>query len=55
MIEFNTPLQSVPFDKIETRHYKPAFEAAIKEAGKGLESISESSGKTTFQNTIEAL
>ena len=32
MIEFNTPLQAVPFDKIDTSHYKPAFEAAIAEA-----------------------
>ena len=55
MIEFNTPLQSVPFDKIETGHYKPAFEAAISEARTGLEKLAGTSGKATFQNTIEAL
>ena len=55
MIEFNTPLRSVPFDKIDTGHYKPAFEAAIKEARAGLEKIAGTSAQATFQNTIEAL
>jgi peptidyl-dipeptidase Dcp len=55
MIEFEAPLQSVPFDKIETRHYKPAIQAAIDEARTGLDKIAGSSDKPTFQNTIEAL
>jgi peptidyl-dipeptidase Dcp len=55
MIEFNTPLQSVPFDKIETAHYKPAFKEAIREARSGIEQLANASGKATFQNTIEAL
>jgi peptidyl-dipeptidase Dcp len=55
MIEFDAPLQSVPFDKIETRHYKPAIQAAIDEARNGLDKIAGSTGKPTFQNTIEAL
>jgi peptidyl-dipeptidase Dcp len=55
MIDFNTPLQSVPFDKIETRHYKPAIQAAIDEARTGLDKIADASNKPTFQNTVEAL
>ncbi len=55
MIEFNTPLQSVPFDRIQTRHYKPAFEAAIDEARKGLEVIVNTTAEPGFDNTIEAL
>jgi peptidyl-dipeptidase Dcp len=55
MIEFNTPLQSVPFDKIDTSDYKPAFEAAINEARKGLENLSASVDKPSFANTIETL
>jgi peptidyl-dipeptidase Dcp len=55
MIQFNTPLRSVPFDKIKTGHYKPAFEASISEAKAGLEKITSASDKATFQNTIEAL
>ncbi len=55
MIDFNTPLQSVPFDKIDTGHYKPAFEDAIQEARNGLEKIAGATVKATFSNTIEAL
>lgn len=55
MIEFNTPLQSVPFDKIDTGHYKPAFEAAIEVARTGLKKIADATGAPSFQNTIEAL
>lgn len=55
MIEFNTPLQSVPFDKIQTHHYKPAFETAISEARAGLETIENNTDVPDFANTIEAL
>ncbi len=55
MIDFNTPLQSVPFDRIDTGDYKPAFEAAIEEARAGLKKISKALETATFQNTIEAL
>ncbi len=55
MIDFSTPLQTVPFDKINPGHYKPAFEAAIQEARTGLEKIAGAAGKATFSNTIEAL
>ncbi len=55
MIEFNTPLQSVPFDKIQTHHYKPAFESAIGEARKGLDVIVNYTATPDFANTIEAL
>ncbi|MFO7370308.1 MAG: M3 family metallopeptidase [Bacteroidales bacterium] len=55
MIEFNTPLLSVPFNKIQTGHYKPAFEAAISEARNGLETIVNETAIADFANTIEAL
>ena len=29
---FTTPHQTPPFDRIETRHYEPAFDQAIEEA-----------------------
>ena len=31
---FTTPHQTPPFDRIETRHYEPAFDQAIEEAKK---------------------
>jgi peptidyl-dipeptidase Dcp len=55
MIAFNTTHQAVPFDKIQTTHYKPAFEAAIAEAKSEIDKIIHARGKPTFVNTIEAL
>ncbi len=55
MIDFNTHLQAVPFDKIKPEHYKPAFDNAIEEARADLDKIIKSSKKPTFENTIEAL
>lgn len=55
MIEFTTPLQAVPFDKIDTTHYLPAFEAAIQEARSGLDRISNAPDEPDFTNTVEAL
>ncbi len=55
MIEYCTPLQSVPFDKIQTSHYKPAFEAAISEARAGLKTIVNETAGADFANTIETL
>ena len=55
MIDFNGPLQLVPFDKIKVSHYKPAFESAINEAREDLKAITSSTEEPTFSNTIEAL
>ena len=55
MIDFNTHLQAVPFDKIKPENYKPAFDNAIEEARAELDKIIKSSHKPTFENTIEAL
>jgi peptidyl-dipeptidase Dcp len=55
MIEFNSPSQVVPFDKIETQQYKPTFEALISESAKELEKLAASTEKATFENTIETL
>jgi peptidyl-dipeptidase Dcp len=55
MIDFNTHLQAVPFDKIKPEHYKPAFDNAIEEARAELDKIIKSSRKPTFENTVEAL
>jgi peptidyl-dipeptidase Dcp len=55
MIDFNTPLQAVPFNQIKPEHYKPAFDAALAEARAELDRIIKSSRKPAFKNTIEAL
>ncbi|MFI3317583.1 MAG: M3 family metallopeptidase [Rikenellaceae bacterium] len=44
-----------PFEKIELKHYEPAFEVAIAESRSEVEAIAESREKATFENTIVAL
>jgi peptidyl-dipeptidase Dcp len=55
MMDFNTPFQVVPFDRIDHSFYKPVFETLLAEARKGLKEITDSTEPPTFQNTIEAL
>lgn len=52
---FDTPFQTPPFDKIEIGHFKPAFQKAIKENNKEIESIVNNNEEPTFDNTILAL
>ena len=55
MKEFNTPFKTVPFDKLITKDYLPAFKKAIKEAGSEIDIIIKNPAKPAFANTIEAL
>ncbi|HLO57381.1 MAG TPA: M3 family metallopeptidase [Bacteroidales bacterium] len=55
MFEYNTTFQSVPFDKIRTEHYKPAFESLIAECRETLDRITSSPEEPDFLNTIEHL
>ena len=52
---YNTPFDVPPFDKIQNRHYLPAFEEGIKQHDAEIQSISESAAAPDFANTIEAL
>lgn len=53
--EFDTPYQSVPFSKIKTEHFLPAFETAIEMSKKDIEKICNNPEAPTFENTIVAL
>jgi len=44
-----------PFSKIENTHFKPAFEASLKEARTEINTIVDNTETPTFLNTIEAL
>jgi peptidyl-dipeptidase Dcp len=55
MKEFDTPFKTVPFDKIETGDYLPAFKKAIKEARSEIDKIIKNTGEPTFDNTVESL
>ncbi|MCR4849236.1 MAG: M3 family metallopeptidase [Bacteroidales bacterium] len=52
LTEYQTPFKVVPFDKIKTEHYKPAFEAGMKEQIAEIDAIVNNTEEPTFQNTI---
>ncbi len=49
------PFGAPAFDKIENKHYLPAFEQAIKEAKAEVDAIINNPEEPSFKNTIEAL
>lgn len=53
--DFNTPFQTVPFDKIKTEHFLPATEEAIKKGRAEIDMIAGEKAAPTFENTILAL
>jgi peptidyl-dipeptidase Dcp len=52
---WDTPFNTPPFDKIETKHYKPAILKGIELEEKDIEAIVNNPEDPTFENTIEAL
>lgn len=53
--KFDTPFNTIPFEKIKLEHYKPAIEKGI-EAGKAdINAIKNNPENPDFKNTIEAL
>ena len=52
LTEYQTPFKVVPFDKIKTEHYMPAFEAGMKEQLEEIDVIVNNTETPTFQNTI---
>jgi peptidyl-dipeptidase Dcp len=49
------PFEAPPFARIEARHFRPAFDAALAEARAETDRIAQNSEPPTFANTIEAL
>ena len=49
------PFEAPPFDRIEPAHFRPAFDAALKEARREIDAIAADPAPPTFANTIEAL
>jgi len=52
---YTTPFKVPPFDKIQNRHYLPAFEEGIKQHDAEIKIITDSEKAPDFANTIEAL
>lgn len=50
--EWDTPFNTPPFGQIKTEHYKPAFQAAMKEHKAEIEKIANADSTPDFNNTI---
>jgi peptidyl-dipeptidase Dcp len=53
--EYNTPHESIPFDKIENADYLPAVKTAIETGKEEIDAIVNNKKEATFENTIVAL
>ncbi len=49
------PFEAPPFDRIEPRHFRPAFDSALKQARAEIDAVAANPEPPTFANTIEAL
>jgi peptidyl-dipeptidase Dcp len=52
---WRTPFKVPPFDRIEAKHFAPAFSKALKEHKAEIRDIAERTAKPSFPNTIIAL
>lgn len=55
LVEYTTPFQVPPFDKITLEHYKPAFLVGMEEQVNEIAAIVNNTEAATFENTIAAL
>jgi peptidyl-dipeptidase Dcp len=54
-VEWDTPFQVPPFDKIKTEHFKPALEEGMKQQLAEIDEIVSNPEEPTFENTVAAL
>lgn len=54
-MDYNTPFNVPPFEKIMAKHYLPAFEQGMAEGREDLKKIIENKQNPDFKNTIEPL
>jgi peptidyl-dipeptidase Dcp len=55
LARWDRPFELPPFDAIKVEHYRPAFEAALREHDAEIAAIVENREIPTFENTIDAL
>jgi len=53
--KYNTPHETLPFDKVKLEHFMPAFEKGFSQQEKEINKIVSNKEKPDFKNTIEAL
>ncbi|HEY1863572.1 MAG TPA: M3 family metallopeptidase [Roseiarcus sp.] len=49
------PFEAPPFDRLEPQQFRPAFDAALKQARAEIDAVAADPAAPTFANTIEAL
>ena len=52
---YNTPYDTIPFDKIKIEHYMPAIEEGLKVARENIKAIKDNKTAPDFDNTILTL
>ncbi|MGD1840348.1 MAG: M3 family metallopeptidase [Thermonemataceae bacterium] len=52
---FDTPFNTIPFDKIKVEHFIPALQEAIEQGKKEIQQITTNTAPATFDNTVVAL
>jgi peptidyl-dipeptidase Dcp len=55
LTRYYTPFNVPPFDKIESRHFIPAYEHAMQKHNKEIDAIAGNRQAPTYENTISAL
>lgn len=55
LAKWTTPFEMPPFDRVQTKHFMPAFDRAFADNLAEIEAIAGDRAKPTFANTIEAL
>jgi peptidyl-dipeptidase Dcp len=55
LANYDTPFNTVPFDKIKVEHFMPGVKIAMEEGRKEISQIVNNKQKPTFSNTIVAL
>jgi peptidyl-dipeptidase Dcp len=54
LVEWDTPFNVPPFDKVKLEHFVPAFEEGMKQHKAEMEAILSNQDEPTYKNTIEA-
>ncbi len=52
---YTSPFETVPFDRIQPEHFKPAFEQAFRQGREEIQQLTAATAPPTFDNTIAAL
>lgn len=55
LVNWNTPFEVPPFERIKNKHYREAFDEALEQSEMEVERIAENLDEPTFVNTIAAM